>query len=76
MPHTIIVSGEFLTLDLLLTRSYGYRGQQLLEQAYELNPGLSSKKSYIPLGTSVVIPDEPEEYEADFEPVYSLFDDI
>lgn len=59
MPEIVTIRGEGIALDLLLHRRYGVRGRQLLEQTYELNPGLASLGDYLPLGTVVVIPDLP-----------------
>ena len=59
MPETIIVKGEGITLDLLLHRKYGVPGRALMPTALTLNPGVSDNGPFIPLGTSVVIPDLP-----------------
>lgn len=74
MAETITVNGEFITLDLLLTRRHGFAGQALLEAAYDLNPGLAGLNRFIPLGTVVIIPDKPQQDELVLAPTYSLFD--
>lgn len=55
----VIVRGEGITLDLLLWRRYGVRGQELVEATYEANPGLAKLGSHLPLGTRVMLPDLP-----------------
>lgn len=57
--ETIIVRGEGITLDLLLWRRHGVRGQALVEEALDLNPGLAALGAVLPLGTAVMLPDLP-----------------
>lgn len=59
MAETITIRGEGITLDLLLWRRYGVRGQTLVEATLDLNPGLAALGPVLPLGTSVTIPDLP-----------------
>ncbi len=59
MPETIVVRGEAVTLDLLLWRRHGVRGQALVEEALDLNPGLAALGPVLPLGTPVILPDLP-----------------
>ncbi len=73
MAETITVRGEGISLDLLLWRRYGVRGQALVEQALELNPGLSALGAILPLGTVVILPDLPPEPSTPAVKVVSLF---
>lgn len=59
MAETIKVAGDNLTLDLILWRRYGLRGQELVEQTMELNPGLTG--AFLLLGATVLLPDLPAE---------------
>ena len=59
MTETVTIRGEGITLDLLLWRRYGVRGQGLVEEALELNPGLAGLGAVLPLGTAVTLPDLP-----------------
>ncbi|PRD40865.1 phage tail protein [Phyllobacterium phragmitis] len=73
MPETVTIRGEDMTLDLILWRRFGVRGQSLVEQALEINPGLAELGPYIPLGTVVTLPDLPPEQSAPRRHVVSLF---
>lgn len=68
----VTIRGEGITLDLLLWRAYGVRGQQLVEEALEANPGLSALGPVLPLGTVVRIPPLPVETRAP-APLITLF---
>lgn len=57
MPETITVTGDNLTLDLLLWRRYGVRGQDLIEEAMRLNP--ERVEPFLPVGAEVILPDLP-----------------
>jgi phage tail protein X len=59
MPQTITIAGDNLTLDLVLWRQYGVRGQSLVEETMERNPALVD--AVLPIGAEVVLPDLPEE---------------
>lgn len=59
MPQTITVRREGVALDALLWRVHGIKGRGLLEQTYAANPGLASAGMFLPIGTSVFIPDLP-----------------
>jgi phage tail protein X len=61
MPKTITIQREDVVLDALLWRLFGVRGRRLLEETYELNPGLASRDLFLPIGTQVLIPDLPAE---------------
>lgn len=74
MAETIEVKGDFISLDLLLARKFGFVGQRLSARALELNPGLADAGYYLPHGTVVTLPDfNPIEAQT-IEPVISLFD--
>lgn len=70
--ETITVKAEGTTLDLLLWRRYGVRGQGLLEETYALNPGLAARGPELPLGTVVTLPALPVAA-ATAAPVVTLF---
>lgn len=55
--QTITIAGDNLSTDLILYRRDGRRGQDLLAQAYELNPGLAELGPILPIGTKVILPD-------------------
>ena len=59
MAQQVVVQQEGATLDLLLWRIHGRRGQDLVEAALVANPGLAALGPVIPLGTAIVIPDLP-----------------
>ena len=59
MTEMITIAGEGITLDLLLWRRHGVRGQGLVADALTLNPGLAALRPVLPLGTVVIIPDLP-----------------
>jgi phage tail protein X len=69
---TVTIRGEGITLDLLLWRTYGVRGQQLVEEALDANPGLAGVGAVLPLGTVVRIPPLPVETRAP-APLITLF---
>ena len=57
--ETIIVRGEGITLDLILWRRHGVRGQALVADTLSISPGLAALGPFIPPGTSAIIPDLP-----------------
>ncbi|MBO9424704.1 tail protein X [Labrenzia sp. R4_1] len=59
MPETIRIVGDNITLDLLLWRRHGVRGQDLVEEALTLNP--KQTNPFLVPGSDVVIPDLPAE---------------
>lgn len=59
MAQRIVVQQQGVTLDLLLWRIHGRRGQNLVEAALVANPGLAALGPVIPLGTAIDIPDLP-----------------
>lgn len=73
MTETITIRGEGISLDLLLWRRYGVRGQALVEQTLDLNPGLAALGTILPLGAIVTIPDLPPPASAPAVKVVSLF---
>jgi len=58
---SVTIKGEGITLDLLLWRIHGVRGQTLVSEALEINPGLAGVGAVLPLGTVVKIPALPVE---------------
>jgi len=68
----VTIRGEGITLDLLLWRIHGVRGQHLVEVAFELNPGLAALGPVLPLGTVVKIPPMPQAVRAP-APLITLF---
>jgi phage tail protein X len=56
---TVIVSAEGLTLDLLVWRRFRRRTPGLVEQAFDLNPGLAARGELLPLGAAVRLPAAP-----------------
>ncbi|CTQ75920.1 tail protein X [Roseibium alexandrii] len=73
MPQTVPVRGDNLTADLLLWRIHGVRGQELLEEMLELNPGLAAKGVLLVPGDSVIVPDLPPEEPFAAREVVTLF---
>lgn len=71
--ETIIVRGEGITLDLILWRRHGVRGQALVADTLSINPGLAALGPFIPLGASVIIPDLPPQPAPAAAKVVSLF---
>ncbi len=57
MPESVTIRGDAILLDILLVRRFGFAGQTLLEYTLELNPGLAEKGSVIPIGETVLLPD-------------------
>lgn len=53
------VEGENITLDLLCHRIHGVRGREVVEQSFDLNPGLAAMGAILPLGTEVTIAELP-----------------
>lgn len=73
MHETIIVRGEGITLDLILWRRHGVRGQALVADTLSINPGLAALGPILPLGTSVIIPDLPPQPASPPVKLVSLF---
>jgi len=71
--ETITVTTEGMLLDALLVRRFGYRGQSLLTQTLELNPGLVTSGAVVALGTVVTLPREPDRQPFTQTPRISLF---
>lgn len=72
MSETIIVNGDGITVDLLLWRRHGRRGQSLLEETLALNPGLAGLGPILPVGSVLALPDLPRQVRQARQPV-SLF---
>ncbi len=73
MAEKIVIRGEGITLDLLLWRRFGRIGQSLVEATHAINPGLAALGVFLPLGTSVVLPEPPRASPYRAQPV-SLFE--
>lgn len=74
MPQTITVTGDNVSLDLILYRRDGRRGQELVAAALTLNPGLAALGPVIPVGTRVILPDPPATPRQALREPVSLFD--
>ncbi len=63
--QTIVVSGDGITLPLLIWRRFLKPMPGLLEDTLDRNPGLADLGPVLPVGTSVTIkiPSEPNETE-------------
>ncbi|NDV88814.1 phage tail protein [Aurantimonas aggregata] len=60
MARPILVRGESILLDQLLTAEFGpVRARETMIAALDLNPGLAEHGAVIPVGTTVLIPDPP-----------------
>ncbi len=59
MPVAYIVSQEGLSVDLILWRKYGRRGQDLLAATLALNVGLAAYGTTLPVGVELTLPDLP-----------------
>ncbi|QUS57767.1 tail protein X [Pseudovibrio brasiliensis] len=73
MSTKITVTGEEITLYLLLVRVHGWKGQDLITEALSLNPGIASEGAFLPAGQEVLIPDLPAETTITPEPTIDLF---
>ena len=74
MPDRITIAGDNLTVDLLLYRRDGRAGQALVEETYELNPGLAADGPVLPVGRVVLLPDRPSRPRPALREPVSLFD--
>lgn len=68
----VTIRGDGITLDLLLWRIHGVRGQDLVEVALELNPGVADAGPVLALGTVVRIPQLPAQARPE-QPLITLF---
>lgn len=73
MPQTFQIRREGMTVELLLHQAYGVEGRNLLEQTLVLNQGLSSLGPFLPLGTTITIPDKPARDAFVYRPVVDIF---
>lgn len=53
------VTREAMTLDLVVWEAFGRQDPGVVEQAFELNPGLAELGPFLPVGTVVELP-EPQ----------------
>ncbi len=73
MSTKITVTGEGITLDLLLVRVHGWAGQNLITEALGLNPGIAGEGVFLTTGREVLIPDLPTETTVTPKPTVDLF---
>ncbi|KZK85785.1 Phage Tail Protein X [Pseudovibrio sp. Ad46] len=73
MSTTVTVTGEGITLDLLLVRVHGWKGQDLITEALTLNPGIAGEGAFLAAGREVLIPGLPSEVTITPEPTIDLF---
>ncbi|SFV32558.1 P2-like prophage tail protein X [Devosia crocina] len=73
MTQSFTIKREGVTLDLLLYQVHGVEGPAMLEVALGLNPGLADMGPFIPLGTTVIVPDKPARDVFRVRPTVSLF---
>lgn len=59
MAQKIKVAGDNLTLDLLLVRRHGLKGQRLVAETLAINPGLADQGPILPVGLEITLPDLP-----------------
>ncbi|SDR00095.1 tail protein X [Pseudovibrio sp. Tun.PSC04-5.I4] len=73
MSREITVSGDDISLDLLLVRVHGWRGQELIHEALQLNPGIAGEGPYLKQGRVILVPDLPAQTTTTPEPTIDLF---
>lgn len=69
----ITISGEDITVDLVLWRRFGRAGQAMVERTLVLNPGVAEAGAVLPVGTRLLLPLPPAPSAVVAEPV-SLFE--
>lgn len=68
--ESITVTGEGLTVSLLVWRRFRKQMPGLIERVYDVNPGLSKSGAFLPLGAVVLMPvPPPSSNVVDVEPV-------
>ncbi|GEP11834.1 tail protein X [Methylobacterium gnaphalii] len=77
MPQRVTVQRVGTTLDLLLFRAYGRRGNTsaMLSSAYALNRGIARRGTVLPLLTPVLLPDLDTSKPATKRAAVNLFGD-
>ena len=65
----ITISGEGITVSLLLWRRFGQPIAGLVERVYDVNPGLGALGPILPVGTIVRVPVPAPRKSADVTPV-------
>jgi phage tail protein X len=63
--ETIRISGEGLTISVLVWRRYRRLRPGLVERILTLNPGVASQGMFLPVGTSLVLPVETRKVTTD-----------
>lgn len=59
MSDVVTIMADGISVDLLLYRRWGERGQTLVESTLALNPGLAACGPLLPRGTQVRLPKGP-----------------
>lgn len=54
--ETIRVEGEFITVSLIVWRRFKRAMPGLVEEVFDLNPGLAALGDYLPVGTTFLLP--------------------
>lgn len=54
--ETVVVAGDFITIDLLVWRRFKRRTDGLVDRILMVNPELAVAGPYLPVGTTVKIP--------------------
>ena len=77
MPFPVEVKGVGLSVELLLSRTYGPRAATgaMVKATLALNPGLSRMGAVLPLLTKLVLADLPPTPARTVRPGVSLFDE-
>lgn len=77
MPQAVTVKRVGLTVELLLFKAYGRRGNtsDMLDRTFALNPGLAARGAELPLQTSLLLADLPAAKVARKRAAVSLFGD-
>lgn len=56
VTETVTVEGDFLTVSLIVWRRFHRPMPGLVEQIYDLNPGLADLGQFLPVGTVFEMP--------------------
>lgn len=59
-PETVTVASEGLTLSLIIWRRFRRARPGLVERVLDLNPGLAEAGPVLPVGTTFVLPIDPD----------------
>lgn len=72
--ETITVSGDFITVDLLIWRRFQTRTPGLVERVLDMNRDLAGLGPILPIGTVVKIPIDAPDLRPSQRPVVRLWD--